>query len=192
MHHKETVRTLFTHRLELIASSALHVRTELETPEQLTHLLKATVSPAWPSGEYDRDAMEFFLARFEEGGARVQGWYGWYALCSGGPDAVRALVGAGGYFGPPNEHGTVEVGYSILPEWQRLGYAREMVQALVKHARSFAEVRHVIAHTATTNGPSIKVLLACGFQVAGTGDDAHTLRFEHALSSAPRPLQTIA
>ena len=50
--------------LTLIAFTAHHVRAELETPGRLTQLLGATVSAEWPSGEYDRGAMEFSLARF--------------------------------------------------------------------------------------------------------------------------------
>ena len=65
--------------------------------------------------------MEFFHARFEEGGESVAGWYGWYALDSESPTGMCSLVGAGGYFGPPNPTGAAEIGCSILPEWQRRG-----------------------------------------------------------------------
>ena len=167
-----------------MASTAAHVRTELEAPEKLCLMLDATVSPAWPSGEYDRDAMEFFLSRFEEGGESVEGWYGWYALGSGSGDGLRALVGAGGYFGPPGEDGTVEIGYSVLPEWQRQGYAREIVGTLAAHAFTFPTVSRVIAHTSAENAPSIRVLLAAGFLAAGAGEDPGALRFVRARPQA--------
>ena len=48
------------------------------------------------------------------------------------------LVGAGGYFGPPDADGTVEIGYSVLPEWQRHGYATQMTEALVNNVFSRA------------------------------------------------------
>jgi len=67
-------------RLTLIASTLAHLRTELESPKQLAGMLDAVVSREWPTGEYDRDAMEFFRARLEEGGEAVEGWYGWYAV----------------------------------------------------------------------------------------------------------------
>jgi len=153
-------------RLVLIASTATHVRTELETPERLSSLLDANVSPEWPSGEYDRDAMEFFLARFEEDGEAAQGWYGWYALGPErpeNPDGPRALVGSGGYFGPPDADGTVEIGYSVLPEWQRRGYASEMVEMLVARALTFVDIQRVIAHTGADNLASVGVLVRCSF-----------------------------
>lgn len=166
--------------LTLVASTATHVRTELEAPDQLAHLLGAVVSSAWPSGEYDRDAMEFFLARFEEGGESADGWYGWYALSPDDGSAPRTLLGGGGYFGPPGADGMVEVGYSILPEWQRRGYASEIVKLLAAHAFTFSRINRIIAHTAEDNLASIKVLVRSGFQPAGPGAEAGTLRFELA------------
>lgn len=164
--------------LTLVASTATHVRTELEAPEQLAHLLGAVVSPEWPSGEYDHDAMVFFLSCFEAGGDSAEGWYAWYALSPDGGSAPRTLLGAGGYFGPPDADGTVEIGYSILPEWQRRGYASEMVKMLAAHAFTFSQVNRVLAHTAEGNSASIKVLVRSGFHPAGAGAEAGTLRFE--------------
>jgi RimJ/RimL family protein N-acetyltransferase len=164
-------------RLTLIAATLEHVRTELESPGQLATLLDAVVSTDWPTGEYDRDAMEFFRARFEEGGPAVEGWYGWYAVREADAEGPRALVGAGGYFGPPDAEGSVEIGYSILPGWQRRGYASELARMLVERAFTFANIERVIAHTTEANPASITVLLRCGFQAEGAGRDGY-LRFE--------------
>jgi ribosomal-protein-alanine N-acetyltransferase len=173
-------KTLQTHRLTLIASTLAHIRTELESPEQLATLLNAEVSSEWPTGEYDRDAMEFFRARMEEGGEDVEGWYGWYALRAADLEGPRALVGAGGYFGPPDMEGTVEIGYSVLPQWQRRGYASEMVRMFVEHSFTFADVKRIIAHTTEANPASIAVLLRCGFHAAGAEPETGKLRFERS------------
>lgn len=175
----QEAKSLESGRLTLVASTATHVRTELEAPEQLARLLDATVSSEWPSGEYDRDAMEFFLSRLEEGGKNAEGWYGWYALGRNNDEGSRALLGAGGYFGPPDADGTVEVGYSVLPEWQRRGYAREIVDLLAENAFTFPQVSRIIAHTAQDNLASVRVLVRCGFVAAGAGAEAGTLRFEY-------------
>jgi ribosomal-protein-alanine N-acetyltransferase len=169
---------LQSHRLTLIASTLAHIRTELESPEHLATLLNGVVSPEWPTGEYDRDAMEFFRARMEEGGEEVEGWYGWYAVREADSEGPRALVGGGGYFGPAGAEGTVEVGYSVLPQWQRRGYASEIVWTLVEHAFTFGHVERIIAHTTEANPASMAVLRRCGFQAAGAGREAGTLRFE--------------
>jgi len=176
------LKRLQTPRLTLVAATATHIRTELNTPEKLSTLLDAYVSPAWPTGEYDRHAMEFFLARFEEGGETAEGWYSWYALCSDASNNSCALVGAGGYFGPPTADGTVEIGYSVLPEFQRRGYASEMVRGLVHHVFTLPEVKRVIAHTTMENPASIKVLLNSEFCDAGPGTEPGTIQFVHSHS----------
>ncbi len=166
--------------MELISSCADHLRIELETPLLLAAKLNATVSKDWPPGEYDRDAMLFFLACFESGGDAVNGWYGWYAIDIDPESGARSLVGSGGYFGPPDIAGIVEIGYSVLPQWQRRGYATEIVGALVMHAASFENTKCIIAHTARDNEASKKVLLANGFREVGV--DEEKLRFEHRLA----------
>jgi RimJ/RimL family protein N-acetyltransferase len=167
-----------TRRLTLYAATLEHVRTELENPGRLPVLLDAEVSTAWPSGEYDRDAMEFFRARLEEGGAEAEGWYSWYAVREADLDGPRALVGAGGYFGPPHPSGVVEIGFSVLPEWQRRGYASEIAEALVTRAFANPGVKQVIAHTTPSNVASVGVLMRCGFQRVATGARPGTIRFE--------------
>ena len=150
----------------------------MNSPELLATKLDAIVSTAWPTGEYDRDAMEFFLSSFEKGGDAVQGWFGWYAINIDSKTGKRALVGAGGYFGPPDANGIVEIGYSVLPEWQRRGYASEIVNILVNHAFTFEKVTKIIAHTRSDNQGSTGALNANGFIDVGIGADQVHSRFE--------------
>jgi RimJ/RimL family protein N-acetyltransferase len=91
----------------------------------------------------------------------------------------RTLVGSGGYFGPPDEQGVVEIGYSILPEWQRCGYASEMVNCLVNHAFTFERVTKVIAHTDLENKASVGVLLSCDFSEVGINKETGNLCFDY-------------
>jgi len=121
--------------------------------------------------------MQFFRDRLEEGGEAVIGWYGWYAIRAADAEGPRALVGSGGYFGPPDTTGTAEIGYSVLPEWQRRGYATEIVRALVRRAFTYPYIQRVIAHTLKTNQKSISVLLRAGFQPAGKGEEPESLCF---------------
>lgn len=169
---------LATRHLTFYAAALEHVRAELENPDRLRLLLDAEVSAAWPPGEYDRDAIEYFRDRLEAGGAAVQGWYGWYAVREADREGPRALVGAAGYLGPPDPSGAVEIGYSVLPEWQRRGYASEIVEALVLRAVSQPGVRKVIAHTTLSNVGSAAVLSRCGFRQVGAGPEPGSVRFE--------------
>lgn len=121
--------------------------------------------------------MAFFLSCFENGGEAAQGWYGWYAINIDPVSGDRALVGSGGYFGPPDSHGVVEIGYSVLPQWQRRGFATEIVNALVTHAYLFEKTQCIIAHTSSENEASKRVLISSGFKETGVDDGK--LRFEH-------------
>lgn len=155
---------LSANRIELIAATFDHVCAELEAPERLAGLLNVQVEPGWPPGEYDQDAQKFFRDSLKEGGVSVVGWYGWYTVLRGSSSKPSVLIGAGGYIGPPGEDGIVEIGFSIMPEWQGLGYATEMVGMLIKNAFTDIRVQKVIAHTTPMNLASCRVLEKCGFR----------------------------
>lgn len=165
-----------TERLELVAATLDHIEADMASPEELGRLLGAAIPPSWPPGEYDRSAMEFFHARLSESPEAI-GWYGWYAIHRP-DDGDAAVVGAGGFLGPPGPEGAVEIGYSIAPEYQARAFATELVQALKTRAFSAAEVVRVIAHTNAKNAGSIKVLERSGFTLAGSGSEPDTVRYE--------------
>ena len=115
-----------TARMRLIAAQLAHLRTELAEPSQLAALLGVEVPASWPPGEYDRDAIVYFLSQYEIRGPAAIGWYGWYAVRRAEGASAAQLVGAGGYFGPPSADGTVEIGYSIVDEMRGEGYGTEL------------------------------------------------------------------
>ena len=83
------------------------------------------------------------------------GWLGWYAIST---EAAPVLCGSVGFKGPPNEAGMVEIGYSLLPDYQGHGLASEMVRGLIDWALRQSKVRVIEAETAPDNHPSIRVL----------------------------------
>ena len=88
------------------------------------------------------------------------GWWLYYAVVTDSPSPT--LVGSVGYKGPPAD-GVVEIGYSVVPSWQRRGLATEASRALIESAwERGAEV--VIAHTFEHLEPSIGVLRKLGFE----------------------------
>jgi len=88
-------------------------------------------------------------------------------------------VGAGGYFGPPDAGGTVEIGYSVVSGFRARGFAGEIVRALVEHAFSTSGVKRVIAHTQPENIGSVKVLERAGFFLVGAGQEPGTVQYAH-------------
>ncbi len=168
-----------TPRLRLIAAQLAHLRTELAEASQLGALLGAGVPASWPPGEYDRDAMAYFLSQYEIRGPNAIGWYGWYAVRRAEGASLAQLVGAGGYFGPPSSEGTVEIGYSIADEARGQGYGTELALALADRALRHSRVRRVIAHVAPDNVASHRVLERAGFRFAGAGTSGKW-RYERA------------
>jgi RimJ/RimL family protein N-acetyltransferase len=165
-------------RLCLLAATPDHVRTELESPVKLGLLLNADVPSDWPPGEYDRKAQEFFLGRMNEEGPSAAGWYVWYALLRDATGGRSALLGTGGYLGPPDPAGAVEIGYSVSREWRGRGFAGEIVGGLVSQAFSDNRVNLIAAHASGENTPSRRVLEKAGFRETGPGNEPGTVRYE--------------
>jgi uroporphyrinogen-III synthase/uroporphyrinogen III methyltransferase/synthase len=171
-------RVMRTSRLRLTPSTQQTLRLELDDPAAFAALLGVRLPQDWPPGEYDRGAIQFFLDKMIEGGPEVVGWHSWYAILEG---SEPALVGCGGYLGPPEESGCVEIGYSICEQWRGQGLAKELVQALVDRALALG-AKKIVAHTTEANPASIAVLRGCGFQQA-ISSETEQLQFEIIRSS---------
>jgi RimJ/RimL family protein N-acetyltransferase len=172
---------LRTERLELVPGTAALGRAELTDRTRFAELVGAEVPASWPPPENDEQSMTFFTEYVEEHPGDV-GWAAWYILLCR-DDGRRTAIGTCGFKGGPDEDGTVETGYSILPEHQRRGYAPEAVTALVNWAFTHPAVSRVVAHTFPDLRPSISVLEKCGFTFAGAGAEEGTIRFERSRPS---------
>ena len=168
---------LHTPRLDLVAADAALLEAEMRGVGALGEALSAAVPSDWPPGEHDSDALQFFHERARQGGSDTSGWYAWYAVRRACAEHPVTIVGTGGYFGPPDRTGRVELGYSVCPSWRRQGLASEMVAALVGRAFADARVTCVVAETRPDNAASIAVLARAGFASLGAGRDADHRRF---------------
>ncbi|HEY0718238.1 MAG TPA: GNAT family N-acetyltransferase [Streptosporangiaceae bacterium] len=74
------------------------------------------------------------------------------------------VIGDIGFHGPPDEAGTVEIGYSLVEQYRGRGLASESAVALCGLAWSRAEVSRIIARTDEGNAPSAGVLRHAGFR----------------------------
>ena len=176
--HPAGLMCITTPRLELIAATTALLEMELESPQRLGAALGVQVPDGWPPGEYDEHAIRWLLDR-QAARPEAAGWFAWYALLKAEPGsgAMPHLVAAGGYTGPPDEGGQVEIGYSVVPAFGKRGIATEMVRALVQHASADARVKRVIAHTFPVNIGSIRVLEKNGFTLEGPGTEEGTVRY---------------
>ena len=174
---------LRTERLQLVAVTLELARAELADPRRFAKLLGAHVPPSWPPPFNDEKTLRWTIDALTKHPDRV-GWYAWYFLHRE-HEELRA-IGLGGFTGAPDAEGTVEVGYGIVPECHRFGFAPEAVHALIAWAFAHKEVGRVIAHTLPSLMPSIRVLEKCGFTAAGKGMEEGTVRFVLERGALPR------
>ena len=175
---------LSTPRLTLIPATREHLAAELEDRFALSRLLAAAVPGSWPPPLYDEDATRWALASLErDESSRDWGFY--YLLLNDRAGKPETLIGAGGFKGRPDANGLVEIGYSILPEHQRRGYATEAVNAWVEFAFTNSDVKGVVAQTLPSLQASIRVAEKAGFRLTGRGHDPgagdeEVIRFERS------------
>lgn len=176
-----------TERLVLVPATPELTRAALEGSEALAARLEAAVPSTWPPEYLDAPALQYTLDRLAEGPEQAGWWFYFFLLPDG---SGRTLIGSGGYKGPPAD-GTVEVGYAIVSDRRRRGFASEAVDGLLGRAFEESSVRRVIAETLPELAGSIGVLRRCGFRLLGEGSEPGVIRFElrreeHAASGKVR------
>ena len=81
------------------------------------------------------------------------------------PDGL--VIGAGGFHGPPDDAGMVEIGYSTDPAYRRRGYARAMVTELLRWAAAEPSAVTVRASISPDNAASLATIAGFGFTHVG-------------------------
>lgn len=167
-----SLRVVKSRRLNLIAATAELIQKDIAGRNFLSEALDVTIRDSWPPDLYGPRAMQFALTQL--GDVSEQGWSFWYLLTVG---EAAELVGLCGFKGRPDESGSVEIGYSILACYQRMGFATEAVASLVGWAFSHHNVKEVSAETLPHLTQSIRVLEKNGFEYTGAGSEAGVIRY---------------
>jgi ribosomal-protein-alanine N-acetyltransferase len=159
-----------TERLRLIPTTEAHLRAALASNADLSASMGRMVPGSWPPEHFDKAAIQYTLDWLRKHPHDAK----WGFYCVELPSANGApgtLVGAGGFKGAPDPDGIVEIGYSVLPEFQRRGYALEAVLGWVTFAFAQPKVRMICAHTLASAAGAIGVLKKAGFRAVGRGHD---------------------
>lgn len=98
-------------------------------------------------------------------------------------DETGVAVGGFGFFGPPDETGTVEFGYGLVPAARGRGRASGAVTAGLRIAAAHGALR-AIADTTEDNVASLRVLAKAG--MIETARRAGTVFFSRELSAGVR------
>jgi ribosomal-protein-alanine N-acetyltransferase len=144
-------------RVEIVPCDVDHLAAALEDQARLAARVGASVAEGLIEEEF-RPAFQFArdeLLRRPE----MSGWgTALFVL-----DAPRTICGMGGYKGPPDGEGVVEIGYSIAPSLRGRGLATAAARELVRLAFADARVQWVRAHTLAQRNASTRVLEKLGF-----------------------------
>lgn len=130
--------------------------------------LGATLPADWPQG----DLLDVLPLQARSDG-RAADFGVWVVI----ERATQTVVGDAGFKGLPAD-GVVEIGYSVIPDRRRRGYASEAAAALVDWARNQEDVETVVAACDRENVASIRTLERLGF--ARTGMDGDEIRWRLA------------
>lgn len=142
-----------TERLRFVGLEESHRRALAAGKPELARLLGVVVPEGWP------EFPEAFVPAPEGVVPRPTEWNGYLFIDT----AKAALVGNGGFHGPPSDVGEVEIGYEIAAEFRNQGYATEAVRALLTFAFRDPRVRFIVAHTLAEKNASNSVLARLGF-----------------------------
>ena len=148
-------------RLDLRPGAPATYEIAFDDRASLAAALGVRVPDSWPVDHYDADV----LAQLR---ASTNGDTLYYVV----ERATNTLIGTFGSFKVDDE--TQMIGYSVLPEFRRRGFATEALRAFIAQSR----VPRLVAYTFPHLVASIGVLEKCGFRRAGDGAEEGTIRFE--------------
>jgi len=167
---------LETERLTIIAATPEMADSELSDRNKLESLVGAKFPLNWPPPLNDENSMKWFRDYLNSNPDEV-GWVVWY-ICQKMPDKTLHVIGSCGFKGKADENGVLEIGYSIMEDQQKNGYAPEAIRALINWAFKNNDVKIIVAQTFPELIPSQKVLEKCGFKFTGNGYEDGTILYE--------------
>jgi ribosomal-protein-alanine N-acetyltransferase len=116
---------LRTERLTLVALTPELARAAMEDRAKLERMLGARVPEARPGADFAT-----MLPRIARGVEQIGVERKRLTVYT----VDRNLIGETEFHGPPDRAGTVEVGYSIVPDYRGRGFASEATRTLIEHA----------------------------------------------------------
>lgn len=154
---------LRTKNLRLVAHAPEHLRALMEGAELYEQSSGFRLANGLREFMVSGEVSPEYLARLQVSTV-ADPWTHGFALVL---ESSRLVIGMGGFKGPPDADGVVEIAYGVAPDYQGKGYATEAAQALVDYAFDSGRVCVARAHTFLESNASTKVLARCGFQKVG-------------------------
>jgi len=149
--------TLETKRLQLIPFTLDLKKAAMIDRARLVEMLGVYIPEHWPGPDL-AEALPFFVENMEK--APSEPAWDWIAIHR----LDQGVIGGIGFMGGPDKDGIVEVGYDIVPEYRKQGYATEMARSLVAWAFEETCIKIVTASCLHDYIGSIKVLENIGMR----------------------------
>ena len=161
-----------TPRLRLVPLTLAYVNSSPDDRAVLAREIGAEVPPSWPPELWDDDAQQWCRRILERDPSTD-----WIPRCLVLREPRAIACGVIG-IAAPDEEGRVLIGYGVLPEFRRRGYAAEALGRIVRWAFEDPRVRVIVGDTYPDLVASIRTMERNGFRLAGAGQDEGTLRYE--------------
>lgn len=171
---------ILTERLRLVTITAERMRADFALDRNLlANLIDAEVPPEWPPEHWEPHCFDFIEKMYAEH-PQTYGWSRYVVLQAEQPVLIGTL---GGFVKSASE---AEIGYGILPRWQRNGYATEAARALIAELLRDGSLETISAQTYPHLTASRRVMERCGMQLAGPGEEEGTIRYQlHRSRTSP-------
>lgn len=155
-----------TSRLRLVALDAELARLQIEDRRAFFAAIGAERESAWPPVADDAAKLPEKLEILTRDPEQT-GWRGWVFMMGWTPGGLDRAVGTGGFFGPPDADGAIEIGYAMSASFREQGMATEAVTGLLDWAFGHDAVKTVVAYTEPHLTASRRVLEKTGFAEKG-------------------------
>ncbi len=143
--------TIETKRLQLIPFTLELKKATLNDRAKLVEMLRVFVPEHWPQPDL-AEALPFFISNMEK--KPSEGVWDWIAIHR----KDQTVIGGIGFMGAPDKDKVVEMGYDVISEYRKQGYATEMAHRLIAWSFQEAGIKVVAASCLNDNIGSIKVL----------------------------------
>ena len=164
-----------TARLRLVPLTLPYISSTPADRATLARESGAEVPESWPPELWDDDAHQWCRGILADDPATE-----WIPRCIVVRDPRPVACGVIG-IAAPDANGQVLIGYGILPEFRRRGFAAEALGGIVAWAFEDPRVRVIFGDTFPDLVGSIRTMERNGFRLAGAGREEGTIRYELAV-----------
>jgi ribosomal-protein-alanine N-acetyltransferase len=161
-----------TARLRLVPFTLPYAASSPDDRATLARETGVDVPESWPPELWDQDANDWTRRMLEQDPSTE-----WIPRCIVLRDPRPTACGVIG-MAAPDADGRVLIGYGVLPEFRRRGYAAEALGGVLEWAFRDRRVQAVFGDTYPNLIASIRTMERNGFRHVGAGAEEGTIRYE--------------